>query len=202
MGNGKLVYGATLTLAQICALVEKHVEANPEVIDKRDVQVSLMRYRIRRERASVPITDTNGPFLAAEKDDKKKAEEIVTKTPAKELREQLLSAISTCFNVKSLHVQQDELDFFDYFLDDGALKDCFNNLLGTKVTLNGACCNRDDETPFIVGHLCSGGCTRGEASGPVTMPTEEEKEKVIILLDLINEVPEFLIVSQDCDSCT
>lgn len=182
-----------MTWEQICILVQKYVEANPEVLNKQDVKVCLIRYRIRQERERVPITTTNGPWLDAEKEDKKKAEQIVSKTTVKELREQLMSVITTYFHENKSIPEDDGID---------SAINCFKLMLDTEVTTNGACCVRDKEIPFVVGYCCSGGCYRGDASSPVTMPTEDEKEKVVMLLDMINEIPEFLIVSNDCDHCT
>lgn len=196
MGNGDLFFGITMNWVQICILIHKYVETNPKILEKKEVQRHLLRYHIRRNRESVPIVDSNGPAIQAEQDDLKKAEIIMTTTTTNELHDQLLTILETYFKEENDPMgEKDNLDCIYLVME------CIAILLETRVTTNGACCRIDDQTPYVIGYE-GGGICRGDTSAPVSLPPQETKEKLIALFDLINEVPDLLIVMNDCDSCT
>lgn len=177
---------------QLCNLVHKHVAANQAILGKKEVQVNLLRYHIRRNRECVPITNSNHAALAAAQSDREKAETLVSTTPVKELHKELLSIIEMCFNGAK---EENDRDLIDLAME------CSQLLLETRVMNNGSCCIIEEESPYVVGYY-GGGLCRGETCAPVTLPSEEVMKKLSDMFDLIDQVPQLLIVMNGCDSCT
>jgi hypothetical protein len=210
MGNGSLIYGCTLTWEQVCLLIKKHIEKDVEIFEKP----FYVRTKLKQQLVQFALfmEDTKREWDYETKKYAQEASKIVITTPPDEMLKQLQAIISKYFaedlfsrengedgkndeNDENDETETDILFQSHYFKIIGAI-------LGLSCVTHGSCCNHDRNLPIVVGFCCQGGPCRGEASGTITMITEDQKKKVDQILMLIQEKAVFLINSDDCDSCT
>lgn len=193
MGNGKLVYGSTLTWEQVCDLVKKHIDENPDIfVSNVEIKRKLVQFELYMEDKNRGYDFETGQYYSH---DRAKAVET---TPCMEMRKTLKAIIDKYFDASN-----DEIGYEDehkYFIS--GYFNIIGTILGIDCLTHGRCCNYDRDLPFIIGFQCKGGVDRYEASGEVIMITDEQKKNVDKILALIEEKAVFLINSDDCDSCT
>jgi hypothetical protein len=199
MGNGNLFYGVTYSWNEICDLVREYIKKDDQqdcFLDKKlRCAIKEVLNVIVENRAENPLGPDEYPDMCPFDDRALETEDDYYN---------VFMGIFGDYPFFCSEIVNDDLSLELSHNPDLHINYCdlLTILFGLDVCRNGACCNVDDKKPFIIGKMCDGGVSRGEASGKVTLLESEETEKVDQFLRGFGKETGYMIISDDCDFCT